>query len=269
MRRHPLAAAAVDLDAQRQPRREPRTELARRAASAGGLLLLAVVIGGGSWLLLRAGVEPQTITVLGILLPLFIAARSASPRRSSYVKTEIMKIICIGRNYRDHIADFDGGPLPGPLFFLKPDTALLRNNDPFYIPDFTQEVHYECELVVRIDRLARHIAPRFRPTSLRRSRTGHRLHGARPPTRGDRQRMAVGACQRIRLLGRRGAAVRPRRRAGRHPAAALHARNQRRGTATKRYTGDMIFGVDELLSHVSRYITTARATCFSPARRPA
>ena len=77
-------------------------------------------------------------------------------------KTEIMKIICIGRNYRDHIAEFDGGPLPAePLFFLKPDTALLRNNDPFYIPDFTQEVHYECELVVRIDRLARHIAPRF------------------------------------------------------------------------------------------------------------
>ena len=73
-----------------------------------------------------------------------------------------MKIICIGRNYRDHIAEFDGGPLPAePLFFLKPDTALLRNNDPFYIPDFTQEVHYECELVVRIDRLARHIAPRF------------------------------------------------------------------------------------------------------------
>ena len=69
MRRHPLAAAAVDLDAQRQPRREP----VLRGIIPGGLLLLAVVIGGGSWLLLRAGVEPQTITVLGILL-LFIGA---------------------------------------------------------------------------------------------------------------------------------------------------------------------------------------------------
>jgi len=123
-----------------------------------------------------------------------------------------MKIICTGRNYRDHIAEFDGGPLPAePLFFLKPDTALLRNNDPFYIPDFSQEVHYECELVVRIDRLARHIAPRFAHRLYAEVGTGHRLHGARPPTRGDRQRMAVGACQRIRLLGRRGAAVRPRR----------------------------------------------------------
>ena len=89
-------------------------------------------------------------------------------------KTEIMKIICIGRNYRDHIAEFDGGPLPAePLFFLKPDTALLRNNDPFYIPDFTQEVHYECELVVRIDRLARHIAPRFAHRSKSTARYGN------------------------------------------------------------------------------------------------
>ena len=68
-----------------------------------------------------------------------------------------MKIFCIGRNYREHVAELhDGGTVPEePLFFLKPDTALLRNNDPFYIPDFSNEIHYECELVVRIDRLAR------------------------------------------------------------------------------------------------------------------
>lgn len=69
-----LAAAAVDLDAQRQPEENPELNWrAVRRIGAGGLLLLAVVIGGGSWLLLRAGVEPQTITVLGILL-LFIGA---------------------------------------------------------------------------------------------------------------------------------------------------------------------------------------------------
>ena len=47
------------------------------------------------------------------------------------------------------------------MFFLKPDTALLRNNDPFYIPSFSQEVHYECELVVRINRVGKAIAERF------------------------------------------------------------------------------------------------------------
>ena len=78
-----------------------------------------------------------------------------------------MKIIGIGRNYAEHAAELheqlnDSGKLPEePMFFLKPDTALLRNNDPFYIPSFSQEVHYECELVVRINRVGKAIAERF------------------------------------------------------------------------------------------------------------
>lgn len=76
-----------------------------------------------------------------------------------------MKIICIGRNYDDHIAEKEnggGGRRPDDLlFFMKPDTALLRNNDPFYIPSFSNEIHYECELVVRINRVGRAIERRF------------------------------------------------------------------------------------------------------------
>ena len=74
-----------------------------------------------------------------------------------------MKIICIGRNYADHAKELnDGAELPKePLFFLKPDTALLRNNDPFYVPSFSNEVHYECELVVKINRLAKCLDERF------------------------------------------------------------------------------------------------------------
>lgn len=74
-----------------------------------------------------------------------------------------MKIICIGRNYAKHIAELhDGATAPEePLFFLKPDTALLRNNDPFYIPSFSSDLHYECELVVRLNRVGRSIGERF------------------------------------------------------------------------------------------------------------
>ena len=78
-----------------------------------------------------------------------------------------MKIICIARNYAAHAEELDrqvggGTPCPPePTWFLKPDTALLRNNDPFYIPAFSQEVHYECELVVRINRVGKGIAERF------------------------------------------------------------------------------------------------------------
>ena len=75
-----------------------------------------------------------------------------------------MKIICIGRNYAAHAAELGNiaaGAGDRPMFFMKPDTALLRNNAPFYIPRFSQEVHYECELVVRIDRVGRAIEERF------------------------------------------------------------------------------------------------------------
>ncbi len=74
-----------------------------------------------------------------------------------------MKIICIGRNYREHVAELnDGGEVPSaPLYFLKPDTALLRNNDPFYVPSFSQRVDYECELVVKINRVVKAIDQKF------------------------------------------------------------------------------------------------------------
>ncbi len=77
-----------------------------------------------------------------------------------------MKIICIGRNYRAHAGELhrDTGlaaDTTEPIWFLKPDTAMLRNNDPFYIPAFSREVHYECELVVKVNRVGRAIEERF------------------------------------------------------------------------------------------------------------
>jgi 2-keto-4-pentenoate hydratase/2-oxohepta-3-ene-1,7-dioic acid hydratase in catechol pathway len=72
-----------------------------------------------------------------------------------------MKIICIGRNYVAHAKEL-GNDIPGePVIFMKPDSALLRNNDPFYIPDWSKEVHYELELIVRINRLGKSIERQF------------------------------------------------------------------------------------------------------------
>ena len=73
-----------------------------------------------------------------------------------------MKIICIGWNYRDHNKEMRRNDLPDkPIFFLKPDTALLKDNKPFFVPDFSQQVEYECELVYRINRIGKNIAERF------------------------------------------------------------------------------------------------------------
>lgn len=72
-----------------------------------------------------------------------------------------MKIICIGRNYADHAKELKNELPEFPLFFLKPDTALLSKSKDFYLPDFTSDLHYECEIVVRIDKVGKNIQEKF------------------------------------------------------------------------------------------------------------
>ena len=72
-----------------------------------------------------------------------------------------MKILCIGRNYADHIAELHNEVPDEPVIFLKPDTALLKNNDPFYYPDFTQDIHHELEIILRISKEGKNIQPKF------------------------------------------------------------------------------------------------------------
>jgi len=71
-----------------------------------------------------------------------------------------MKIICIGRNYADHAKEMNSELPSEPIFFFKPDLAILRGNK-LYIPDFTKEMHYEVELVVKINRVGKHIDEKF------------------------------------------------------------------------------------------------------------
>lgn len=72
-----------------------------------------------------------------------------------------MKIICIGRNYTDHIAELHNEKPKNPVIFLKPDTAILLKKQPFFIPDFSNDVHYEVEVLVRINKVGKHIQSKF------------------------------------------------------------------------------------------------------------
>lgn len=72
-----------------------------------------------------------------------------------------MKIIAIGRNYADHIAELNNERSDAPVIFLKPDTALLKNNAAFYYPGFSNEVHHEVEVIVKIAKEGRHVSPKF------------------------------------------------------------------------------------------------------------
>ena len=72
-----------------------------------------------------------------------------------------MKIIAIGRNYAAHIAELNNERPAEPVIFLKPDTAILRNNAPFYYPDFSNNIHFEVEVLLKINREGKYIEKQF------------------------------------------------------------------------------------------------------------
>ena len=168
-----------------------------------------------------------------------------------------MKIICIGRNYADHARELhDGAELPQePLFFLKPDSALLRNNDPFYIPSFSNEVHYECELVVRITRLAKCIDEKFA------SRCYEEVGLGIDFTARDIQREAIakGLPWEIAKGFDHSAALSnefiPLAELG-GDVQNLRFEMELNGEVRQQgFTGDMLFTVDKIISHISKYMT--------------
>ena len=177
-----------------------------------------------------------------------------------------MKIICIARNYAAHIAELDGEEACGvennppsafrqPQFFMKPDTALLRNNDPFYVPDWSRQVDYECELVVKINRVGRHIQQKF----------AHRYYDevglGIDFTARDIQRecIAKGLPWEICKAFDRSAALSPRFLKLADFGGKVQNLNfemRLNGEVRQRAnTSEMIFAVDELIAYVSRFVT--------------
>ena len=72
-----------------------------------------------------------------------------------------MKIICVGRNYAAHIDELNNARPDEPVIFIKPDTAIAQSNLPFFIPEFSNDVHHEVEVLVKINRIGKHIQSKF------------------------------------------------------------------------------------------------------------
>lgn len=72
-----------------------------------------------------------------------------------------MKILCVGRNYADHILELSNEQPDDPVIFLKPETAIPLKNEPFFYPDFSKDVHYEVEILVKINRVGKNIDEKF------------------------------------------------------------------------------------------------------------
>jgi len=72
-----------------------------------------------------------------------------------------MKLICIGRNYAEHIEELENEKPVDPVVFMKPDTAILLKKQPFFIPDFSQDVHHEVEILIKITKVGKYIDKKF------------------------------------------------------------------------------------------------------------
>ena len=164
-----------------------------------------------------------------------------------------MKIICIGRNYLAHIAELDRELPVEPLFFMKPDTALLTSCDSFVYPDFSKEIHYETELVIRICKPGRCVEKQLASQYYDAITVGVDF------TARDLQRLCIekghpwekakafdgsapiGKFKKINEL--------------KHPENISFGMKLNGDWVQQGHSADMIFSFDSIVSHVSKYVT--------------
>ena len=166
-----------------------------------------------------------------------------------------MKIIAVGMNYARHNEELGHTQInQEPVIFMKPDSAILKDGKPFFVPDFSNEVHYETEVVVRICRLGKNIAPRF----------AHRYYDAVTVgidfTARDLQRKFREAgnprelCKGFDNSAAIGTFISPEQAGGDLQKLDFHldidGKEVQRGN-----TADMLFKIDDIIAYVSRFMT--------------
>ena len=165
-----------------------------------------------------------------------------------------MKIICIGRNYAEHIKELNHERPENPLFFIKPDSAILQRGQPFFYPDFSNEIDYELEVVVRINRLGKNIQPKFAHKYYNEVALGIDF------TARDLQRQAINKGNPWTMAkGFDDSAVVSEfvslDELGKNVQDLNFELRKNDIVVQKGYTGDMIFGIDDLIAYISQFMT--------------
>ena len=164
-----------------------------------------------------------------------------------------MKIICIGWNYKAHIAELNSAMPEKPVLFLKPETALLNRNLPFFLPDFSNDVQYEAEVVLHINKVGKNISPKFAHTYYDSIGVGIDF------TARDLQRecKAKGQPWEIAKGFDYSAVVNRFIEKDKLPAVDnLHFRLELNGEVVQQgCTADMIFSCDEIIAYASQFFT--------------
>ena len=165
-----------------------------------------------------------------------------------------MKIICIGRNYSAHIAELKNERPSDPVIFLKPDTAVLLKKQAFFIPDFSDDVHYEVEILVKINRVGKHIQEKF----------AHKYYdelglGIDFTARDLQLKLKEKGLPWEKAKGFDGAAVIGEKWLDKNSSPDLNnlkfSLQKNSDFVQQGNTGDMLWKIDEIIAYVSQYFT--------------
>lgn len=162
-----------------------------------------------------------------------------------------MKLLCIGRNYSDHIAELQHERPKEPVVFIKPDSAILPNGQAFYIPEFSNEIHYEVEVLVKIKKIGKHIARHFAHTYYDEISLGIDF-----TARDLQAQLKAQSLPWEKAKGFDGAAVvgRWKPKSQYSTVNALRFALYKNGEKVQQgHTAQMLWTIDELIAHVSTY----------------
>lgn len=165
-----------------------------------------------------------------------------------------MKIICIGRNYSEHISELKNEKPTEPVIFLKPDTAILLKKQPFFIPEFSNDVHFEVEVLVRINKVGKYIQEKF----------AHKYYdeiglGIDFTARDLQQKLKEKGLPWEKAKAFDGAAVIGEKWINKNSIENLNNINfsllKNEQPVQEGNTGDMLWKMDEIISYVSQFFT--------------
>jgi len=164
-----------------------------------------------------------------------------------------MKLLCIGRNYREHIAELNSALPAEPVFFMKPDTAILTRNRPFFLPDFSSEIHYEVELVLRICKVGKKIQKKFAHTYYDAIGIGLDLTARDLQTRCKEKGLPWLVSKGFDNSAPLGKFINKSTFRDVHD---IHFYLEKNGvTVQKASSSEMIFTFEDIIAHISRFIT--------------
>lgn len=164
-----------------------------------------------------------------------------------------MKIICIGRNYSEHAKELNNAIPEKPVVFLKPQTALLKDNKPFYFPEWTKDLHYETEIVLKVCKQGKYIAEKFAHKYFEEITVGidftARDLQAEQKAKGLPWEIAK-AFDNSAVIGSLNFVTEAQRKAGINFSLNLNGTEVQKGN-----TNDMLFSFDKIISYASQFFT--------------